>query len=247
MRIAMDTAMTVSWKVESVDAENAATIVQAIDRFSIKMTTDKLDPITYDSTAKSAPTGPAREIADGVRNLIGTTCRIQMSNRGEIVSAEPSSELKKAMEASSNHSAADQAASLLKPEGVSRMLRQAAVILPEKPVAEGTSWEANQESAVALGTVQQRSQFTYAGTDERDGKTLDKITVETTFSLGPNASSASATKLKEGRQSGTLWFDTAAGRFISSELTQRLVTERPYRESTIRVQSTSTLAMTFKK
>lgn len=247
MRVAMDTSMVVTWKVESVDSEKVATIMQSIDRFTITMTTDKLDPITYDSAAKSPPIGPAREIAEGVGKFIGTTCRIQMSDRGEIKSVEPSSQLKQALESTAKLTPANPTANLLTPEGVSKMLQQAAVVLPEKPVAEGATWNASQESRIALGIVLQRSQFTYGGSAQRGTLQLEKITVETTFGMAPNANSLSVTKLKEGQQTGTLWFDSAAGRFVSSELSQRLVTERPYRDTTIRVHSTSTLTMTLQR
>jgi hypothetical protein len=248
MKIAIDTTMSVTWKVVSVNTENVAAITQTIDRFSITMTTDKLDPITYDSAAKTPATGPARDIAEGVNRLIGATCQIQMSNRGEILSVEPSEQLKHAIGSPGKPTMANQAkTSMLTPEGMSRMLSQAAVLLPEKPVAAGAKWEATQETPVILGTIIQPSQFTYAGLVEQGDTKLDKITVETTFSLGPDGEKTSATVLKEGRQTGTLWFDSTAGRFVSSELSQRLATERPYRDMTIRVQSTSTLNMKLVK
>ena len=48
-------------------------------------------------------------------------------------------------------------------------------------------------------------------------------------------------KIVEGTQSGSIWFNEQLGRVVGSQMTQKLVTERPYRDLTIRVQSTSTL------
>lgn len=253
MRVAIDCTMPVTWKIESVDPQNVATIRQTIDRFSVTMTTDKLDPISYDSAAKTPTIGPAREIAEGVGKLIGATCQIYLTNRGEILSVEPSEQLKQAFGTTANPTAANPTAanqatgSMLTPDGMSRMLRQAAILLPENPLAEGAKWEAVQETPVAFGTILQRSQFTYAGVVDQGGTKLDKITVETALSMRPGADKSSTTKLKEGRQTGTLWFDSTAGRFVSSDLEQSLVTERPYREMTIRVQSTSTVTMKISK
>ncbi len=247
MLVALDSAMTVTWKIESVDTQNVAVITQTIDRFSITMKTDKLDPITYDSAAKNPAIGPAREIAERIGKLIGASCRIQMTNRGEITSVEPSEQLKQALGPAANNPANQAVSNMLTPEGMSRMLRQAVVVLPESPLADGAKWEANQESPVAFGSILQRSQFTYAGVAEPGGVKLDKLSVETTFTLGPATEKSSATKLNEGGQTGTLWFDSTAGRFVSSELAQQLVTERLYREMPIRVKSTSTLTMKLVK
>ena len=244
MKIAIDSAMTVTWKIESVDAQDVAAIIQTIDRFSVTMKTDKLDPITYDSTAKAPPIGPVREIAEAVGRIIGATCRMQMTNRGEITSVEPSEQLKHAIGSTANQSAASQAmGSMLTPEGMTQMLRQAAVILPEKPLVDGAKWEVDQETPIASGSILQRSQFTYAGVAEQDGAKRDRLSVETGFTLRPTTDKSPTPKLKEGRQTGNLWFDSTTGRFVRSELTQQLVTERPYRELTIRVRSTSNLTM----
>jgi hypothetical protein len=239
MRVGIDTAMTVNWKVDSVDANRVSTITQTIDKFSVTLKTDKLDPITYDSAAKSPPLGPAREIADTIGKLIGVPCQIQMTDRGEISSVESVEPLQRAL-----GPAADKASNkLLTPAQISGMLRQAAVILPEKAIAEGNSWEMKQEISTPTGQIEQTSQFTYLGMADHGGKMQNKITVKATFALLPSADKTPPLKIIEGQQNGTLWFDSTAGRFVSSELTQKLVTERPYRDMTIRVQSSSTLTM----
>lgn len=244
MRMTLETAMTITWKVDSVDAQQVATITQTIDAFSVTMTTDKLDPIVYDSASKTPPVGPARDLAEGVSKLLGAPCRIQLTDRGEIVSVEPSEQLKQVAASASGNATSG----LLGVEEMTQILRQAAVVLPEKPVAEGTKWEVKQKSAAFPVAVLLANHFTYVGATERDGTKLDQIAVTTSFALDPGtAAAAPSVKLREGSQSGNYWFDSATGRMVDSEFSQRLVTERPYRDLSIRVQSTSAVSMKLMK
>lgn len=240
MRIAIDTAMTVTWKIESVDENRQFNISQTIDKFSATMKVDKLDPIVYDSTAAMTPAaGPAREIADAVGKLIGVPCRIHMTARGEITAAEASESLQQAL----GSAAKPAAAAPISPQSISAILRQAAIVLPENPVASGTTWEVNQELNTPSGPIQQRNQFTYEGLSEQGGGKFEKLTLQSAFGLTTAASKTSPLKIKEGEQKGMIWFDSTAGRVVSTELSQKLVTERPYRDTAIQVQSTSNLKM----
>ena len=239
MRIAIDTAMTVTWKVESVDANQQFIITQTIDKFSATVKVDKLDPIVYDSTAMQPPAGPAREIADAVGKLIGVPCRIHMTQRGEITAAESSEALQQALGSASKAGAgASQSA-----ESISAILRQAAIILPEESVAPGATWEVQQELKTPSGPILQRNQFTYEGPAEHGEAKHEKLTLQSTFALAPAANKTSPLKIKEGQQTGLVWFDSTTGRVVSTELSQKLVTERPYRDTAIQVQSTSNVMM----
>ena len=53
-------------------------------------------------------------------------------------------------------------------------------------------------------------------------------------------------KIKEHQQQGTIFFSSKLGRLIEAEQTQTLVTERPYRETTIIVTLTSKQTTTLK-
>lgn len=240
MRVAMDSMMRVSWRVEAIDDRTIADISQTIDQFRITLQTDKLDPITFDSASKSPVAGPARDIADGVQPLIGCSCQLRMTDRGQIVSVEPSDPLREALRPTDSRTAPG----MLTPEGMSRLLSQAAVLLPEKPVAVGEMWETTEETPSPAGRIRQQNRFMYAGRMEYDGLMRDKLTVESHFQLIPGTeSSAGSTKLTSGRQTGTMWFDSAGGRFIRSEMEQQLDTERPYRDLKIVVRSSSKLSM----
>lgn len=234
---AIDMTMQLTWRVEQMDQPGTATITQTIDQLKTAIKVDNLDAISYDSSMRSPASGPAKDIADAVGALIGAPCTVRLSDRGEILSVEPSPQLRDAL-------ARKKGNNLFSADGLSRVVRQASLVLPEKAVEPGESWNASVETPSPLGQLDQDNQCTYVGPMQRDGMTYEQITVETKLSLKPAKDvNAAPIVIKESEQHGTIWFDASAGRLAASELKQRLVTERPYRDMTIRIQTTSTMEM----
>lgn len=64
-----------------------------------------------------------------------------------------------------------------KPETVKKTAEQFTYFLPDGPVKKGDTWERSSETNLGSGQVLSlRTKYEYAGTIEKDGKTLDKIT-----------------------------------------------------------------------
>jgi hypothetical protein len=236
--VALEMVMQLVWIVESSDDQGAGTINQTIDKLGMSMQLDELPPIVYDSSSRTPPTGSAKDIADSVRMLVGAACKLKLSARGELASVEPSEPLRQAWEKA-------KAGSLFTPEGLTRILRQSSIVLPEQAIEPGAKWNATDETASPWGTLRLTSHYEYGGKEEHAGEMLDKIAAVTDIQLQVHRSDPQgpAVALKESSQTGTLWFDSDGGRFVASDFQQRLVTERPYREMTIRVRTTSTTAM----
>jgi hypothetical protein len=236
--VALEMTMQLAWMVEPSDDQGTGTINQTIEKLGISMQVDELPPIVYDSSSRTPPTGPAKEIADSVGVLIGAACKLKLSGRGELTSVEPSEPLRQAWEKA-------KAGNLFTPEGLTRILRQSSIMLPEQAVEPGAKWDATDETASPLGTLRLASQYEYLGKEEYVGQMRDKISAATDIQLQANRTDLQGpvATLKESNQTGTLWFDSDAGHFVASEFQQRLVTERPYRDMTIRVRTSSTTAM----
>ena len=79
---------------------------------------------------------------------------------------------------------------------------------------------------------------------------MDKITIATTLELDKDGNKdqkpPAGLKLLAQERTGVLLFDTAAGRVVRSQATQKLTTERPYRDLKIRVETTASSVMTIK-
>jgi len=114
----------------------------------------------------------------------------------------------------------DAAKERFKPETIKKAAEQAHQFLPDGPVKKGDTWERSSESNLGSGQVLSfRTKYEYAGTIEKDGKTLDKITsqaleVSLTISDNPQLQITNS-DLKVLETAGTYLVDRQLGGVIS--------------------------------
>jgi hypothetical protein len=233
------------WLVSAAD-DKQIQLKQTIKGIQLKLQSPQGGRIEYDSAAEARPTGQARDVADTLMPLIGAEVNITMTPRGEVTAAE-----------AANSTAEQLLSSQAKPgeAGVSRgsierLLKQSLVVLPETEVTVGDEWRDTSPIAVAAGDFQQVKTYRLAGLTEEGGQSIARL--EMTAELDPDGATPPGTKLPPGKrpavgklavkshqQSGTVQFAVEAGRVTQAEQTQKLVTERPYRETTIVVTLSS--------
>jgi hypothetical protein len=239
----LDLGVELSWTVTGRD-DKAFTITQSVRRFTFKLESEKAGVIAYDSAARSQPTGQAREIAAAIKPLLAAEVAITMSERGEIVAAAPANDAAKQLFTAGPM--ADQPG-VFSQAAIQRLLRQPLAVLPAEPVKEGDTWTTADKLTVDAGTFDQTTTYRLAGTQEQDGQQLARI--EMTSELKPATPPAKGGKpalaLKTHEQTGHLVFAPELGRLVSSEQNQKLVTERPYRETTITVTLASKQTLTL--
>lgn len=226
--------MGMTWKINSVQEDGTAEITQQFDSLKLSMKSGKADAIEYDSASEKASTGAAATIAAGVQPLLGARFKVSMTNRGvirEVTLPDETSESLKAIDSATIKQ-------LFSAEGITKILRQSAIELPEAAVDAGATWEFESETKTPLGLLKQNHTYKLAGKEE----SIDKITIDTQLEL---RESPAKLKLLDQISRGTLLFDSELGRVVRSESIQELTTERPYREFKIKVVTTSTSAMTI--
>lgn len=108
----------------------------------------------------------------------------------------------------------------LSPETMKKTLEEAANFLPDGPVKKGDTWERSNENNVGGGQVLTfRTKYEYAGTVEKDGMTLDKITgkvLDVTFAINGNAQlQVTKSDLKATESDSTFLFNRDAGYLVS--------------------------------
>ena len=119
------------------------------------------------------------------------------------------------------------------------MLRRPLVVLPEKEVKAGDTWIVASDRATAAGPLKLETTYRLENIDE---KSLAKIAMTAKAQPGPG----SKTSIKEHQHSGSISFSANEGRLMQIDQKQKLVTERPYRETTITVTLDSTQTTTMK-
>lgn len=235
----IDISMELGWTVTVAD-EKAITIKQSLRRMVLKMESPKVGKVSYDSADKSRPTGAAREVAAAVAPLLSAEILLEMNPRGEVQSAKPANEAaEKLLAAESDPDA------LGSKDAIQQLLRQSLIVLPEKAVAEGDTWTTRTEIASALGKGQQETTYRLAGIVEQEGVMLQEIKSTSKLDVTPSTAKDAPT-IKEHAQSGVVRFSSDQGRVVSAEQEQKLITERPYRETTIVVTLSSKQTTTLK-
>ena len=244
----IDVAITLNWEVTGAD-ESGSAIKQKVQRIVLKLAAPQGPPVEYDSAAAGRPSGQARQIADAMKPLLAAELSLLMSNRGEIVKLEAANDAAREWLSGAGDQAAQPA---LSSKTIQQIFRQPLVILPEKPVAVGDSWTRAADISASAGEFRQSTTYKVAGQEEQDGQSVLKI--ESTSQLEPaTAAEGSAAnvgqnklKIKTHEQSGTILFSIEGGRVVEATETQKLVTERPYRDTIIVVTLTSTQKTTLK-
>jgi hypothetical protein len=232
----IDLTMELSWEVIAADAGKMR-LKQTLSRLAVRMELPSASRIEYDS-AKGAmrPSGAARQIAAAVAPLFAAVLEVTMNDRGEVLEAKPASQAAEQLIAPVDDPAKP---SLFSKASIQQLLRQPLAILPERPVSPDETWTTEAELNTALGKARQKTLYRYAGTEEKDGVAVEKIESAAKLELEPSEAGTSKPALKEHQQTGTIYFSSSSGRIVSAEQTQKLVTERPYRETTIVVTLTS--------
>jgi Family of unknown function (DUF6263) len=227
------------WTVESIE-NGTAKIKQTVSRVQAKVQAADAAPITFDTESPGQPSGAQKDLAAAVRPLVDPESSIMlvMNERGEITSAELSPKLASLWDAGKQGETDKKGPTK---ESLDALLKQPLVILPAKQVAAGDKWNSSRELTTPAGKFTQKVEYTYDGRKQAAGAAADAISFVAT--LVPATTGKS--KIKEQSQTGAILFDGQAGRLISGDQTQKLVTETPYREATITVVVESQIKRTL--
>jgi hypothetical protein len=222
----IDLALELTWTVTAA-TEREFVINQSIVRIQVKLAGQQ-GSAEFDSAAKTRPTGQARDLASSLQPLIGAEFDLTMTPRGQITAAKPANDSARALAPDEGGAADTKTGSRAT---IQKLLQQSLVVLPDKEVNMDESWMDSNELVTAAGKVQQKSVYHLAGKTHRGEQ--ESLEIQTTTTLEPHS------PVKEHAQSGKILFSAEDGRLVESERTQKLITERPYRETTIVVTLSS--------
>lgn len=238
----LEAGLEMTWKVDSVDEQGAAKIIQRFQRLRMKLEMPKAGTISYDSASETKPTGDAKTIATAIEPLLQAEITLTLSPQGEITSVELSEPAQKVVEGLDTNS---RLKALLSKEGLSNVLKQSLMVLPEQDLKPGDTWQREADLSTALGKFKQTTTFELK---PPDAASPDVARIESVSKLDlqqPRADKARAATLKQQQQTGVILFDQAAGRVRSAEVEQVLVTASLLKDTPIQVKLVSSLKMTL--
>ncbi len=200
-------------KVDKVDDASIATVNSEIERMTISMDGPQ-GKFDIDTDSEEEPEGDAAKVAEQVTELVGKKFSQKMNAQGKILSVDMPDEI-----ALGNP--------MMSKEAFSQLIKNASPVFPDKPVAVGETW--NQESTTAMpsgmGGMKIISTYTYKGTEEIKGKTLDLIDIAMEMEFQGPIDSPVKIEITNQATKGRMHFDSMKGHTDNIEIDQNMVME----------------------
>jgi hypothetical protein len=217
-RMAVAQLLDVRWKVESVDADGAASFSQTIDRIRVKLEQTDQQAVEYDSASKEELQGAAKMLGSFFGLLVDRSIMTKVSSQGEVLDFHfPADVLEKLKQLPGG----GQLGTLLSEQGLKQMLDVMA--LPAEAVTPGKTWKRHSElNPPNLGKEDIDMSYTYTGPQTKDGRELEKLDLTVVMKFTPDAKQQILAEIKEQDTTGSIYFDNVAGYLVQSEATSKL-------------------------
>jgi Family of unknown function (DUF6263) len=243
--IKMTQTMDMTWTVDSVAADGVATMSQTIDRMRMEMASQGPAAMTMklDSEDKKKPEGLAAILAPVFDGMVGKPVAMKVTPRGEISDMKIPKEM---LDAFKKVPGAEQMGGAFSEDGFKQMTTQGMLSLPEKAVADGATWTSASESKnPILGKQKMTTDYTYQGTETRDGQELEKIATKLTMKFEPPADAPAKVEVKDQDTKGMILFDGVKGRISESSSKSKMKMEITVMGMTIDEDMTVDVKMTL--
>lgn len=212
--------MDMTWKVDRIDDQGLAKVVQSVDRVRMNMQAPGQAEMKYDTKSKEAPTGFGAMLDPLFKAMTENSFTLNMSPRGELSEMELPEAFSNALK---NVPGAAMMGEMFTDEGFLSMMQKSSLVLPEpKDLTVGHEWSTTSEMKnPQIGTISSTITYRYLGPRDVEGKEFEVFSIALEMDYGEGA--AGVTINVENQDShGEILFDREAGRLHSSKLQQDL-------------------------
>ena len=247
------TTIVIVWKVIDVAENGDATIAQSLKSIKLSVGNPAVpsQAIAYDTSSPQDEISKAsKKLMTQVMPLLGLRFNVVMSPLGEIKSVSLPTETQDVI---NQLPATMQLRALFSDQGQKDILGASVVALPSVGLSVGENWTETDLAVTEFGNFIRKRIYTYVGNKQVDGLDFAEFKMdagmEPTGNEGETQAQGASLKgsLITYSGTGTLMFDLAGGYFSSSKIENRVETERPYREKTIKSEVTNQIEMTVQK
>jgi hypothetical protein len=214
--------------VGEVSDEGVASLTQTVDRMAVEITppADADPPGTRKFDSKDGlktavdKSDPSMAVMPALAEaMIGQPIAMKVSPQGAVSDVKIPAAMITAMKKSS----AAPMSELFTPEGIKQTASRVITPLPAGEVAVGKNWDVTIElKAPNVGKQITKTEYKLVGNEEQDGKQVAKIDVATNLKLVTDPGAELKLEVKNQESSGVVYFDKAAGRVVSSSLTDKM-------------------------
>lgn len=213
-------AMLMKWEVQKVSPQGVIETKQTIERVKMSMASPGTPSVEYDSASPGKLEGVAKTLADNIQPLVGVEFLQQMDARGDVLDVRLTESGQKKLASTPG---GGEISEMFSKDGLRSLLAQAATVLPQEAIKPGQQWTGVSETKSPVGTLKMNNTYTYRGTEVRNGRSLERIdvAVDVTFDKVENAVGLQV-NVTDQNNSGVMYFDASAGRFVDSLLHQKM-------------------------
>jgi len=234
----MSQLIDLTWEVGRVDGDGKATITQTIERIRCKAVTPN-STLTHDTkkpqgggASAGADNDSRRKIVERLNGVVGARLSASVDPQGRIDDI-------RLIGGVSNFSYWEGVGNPASEAGFRRLMGQLIPLLPENVAASGDSWSVKGQESVAGGKTITETRYTCNGTEERDGRSLQKLSLAVTRTTENESGEVVGTS----NGSGSVYLDTAAGRLIESRLTHTREQEIAVPDAKVTKKVTETITL----
>lgn len=212
--------MTMSMFVKEL-TDSVASLEVSMDRFQMAMEVAG-QKMEYDTDSDEVQEGIGEIFDKTFEPLMSMTYTIKMDDRGEIVDVIVPEESMKMLESIPGM---QQFGKMFSKEAMQDMSSTGWLSLPEEALNVGDSWDMESETNnPILGKQISAAHFTYEGTEEVDGRTLEKISMDMDMEFDGDVQNELGLKMsiEDMTLSGTFYFDAERGHLDNSEIKQQM-------------------------
>ena len=202
-----------SLTINSVDEEGVASATSTIDRMVIS-TDAPMVSIEFDSNNDDDGEGPAAQIAQMIRPMVGLAMTQKMRTNGEAFDVDIPAEALKGMKAN------PQVGAMFSKKTLEDMTTNGNLVFPEPNIEVGHSWTVAQTMDLGAMSANTSTEYTYRGVADVDGKPMHIVTGDLTMDF-PDAGGPDI-EITDQDAVITFYFDGIAGRMVKSELDQNM-------------------------
>lgn len=205
--------MTMTWEIKDVDAQGNASMEQTIRRVVMEIGSPQGN-VQVDTGSKEEPQGPAAQLKAMFGALVGSPIKVKMSPRGEFsdVVIDP-----KMFETFKNMGGP--MGNMFNEKSLKEMTTQATLVLPEKALARGDSWNSTKKLELPLGTMVMDNTYTL---ESPAPSGAEKIGVKVKMEIQPKPESPFEIKIGSQDVAGGYEFDNKAGVLAASNVQQKV-------------------------
>jgi len=208
------------WRIGAVDNQGVAEVVQEFTRVRMDMKAPGGVGFVFDSDKDEPPTGIGTMLAPALKAMAKAKFTMKMTPQGEVQEVQVSQET---VDALKSMPGASQLGGAFTKEGLINMVKQGSTRFPTEPVQKGASWTNTLETVLPqLGKLEALSNLVYAGSENVEGKPLERINVDLTTKILPQVGALAQVSIKDQKAQGAIYFDNVAGRISHTAMLQHM-------------------------